>query len=61
MLALAVLSVVVTLALMVFTAIRTSDLPSLSFYNELISHDVDEGLHRDFTCLLYDILRGKLD
>ncbi|VAI72779.1 unnamed protein product [Triticum turgidum subsp. durum] len=31
----------------------------LAFSNELISRD--EGLHCDFACLLYDILRGKLD
>uniref|UniRef100_A0ACD5ZLU8 Uncharacterized protein n=1 Tax=Avena sativa TaxID=4498 RepID=A0ACD5ZLU8_AVESA len=34
-------------------------MPGLTFSNELISRD--EGLHCDFACLLYDILRGKLD
>ncbi|OEL17009.1 Ribonucleoside-diphosphate reductase small chain [Dichanthelium oligosanthes] len=34
-------------------------MPGLTFSNELISRD--EGLHCDFACLLYDLLRGKLD
>jgi ribonucleoside-diphosphate reductase subunit M2 len=34
-------------------------MPGLTFSNELISRD--EGLHCDFACLLYEILRGKLD
>ncbi len=34
-------------------------LPGLCFSNELISRD--EGLHRDFACLLYSMLEYKLD
>jgi ribonucleoside-diphosphate reductase subunit M2 len=34
-------------------------MPGLTFSNELISRD--EGLHCDFACLLYDLLRAKLD
>jgi ribonucleoside-diphosphate reductase subunit M2 len=34
-------------------------MPGLTFSNELISRD--EGLHCDFACLLYDLLRVKLD
>ncbi len=34
-------------------------MPGLTFSNELISRD--EGLHRDFACLLYGHLRGKCD
>ncbi|CAL5037929.1 unnamed protein product [Urochloa decumbens] len=34
-------------------------MPGLTFSNELISRD--EGLHCDFACLLYDLLRSKLD
>ena len=34
-------------------------LPGLTFSNELISRD--EGLHRDFACLLYQYLNNKLD
>ena len=33
-------------------------MPGLTFSNELISRD--EGLHCDFTCLLYGLLRAKL-
>jgi ribonucleoside-diphosphate reductase beta chain len=33
-------------------------MPGLTFSNELISRD--EGLHRDFACLLYAMLRKKL-
>ncbi|GMJ08865.1 TSO MEANING 'UGLY' IN CHINESE 2 [Hibiscus trionum] len=33
-------------------------MPGLTFSNELISRD--EGLHCDFACLLYDLLRSKL-
>lgn len=33
-------------------------MPGLTFSNELISRD--EGLHRDFACLLYSHLNGKL-
>ena len=34
-------------------------MPGLTFSNELISRD--EGLHRDFACLLYSYLRNKPD
>ncbi|MBK8965383.1 MAG: ribonucleoside-diphosphate reductase small subunit [Saprospiraceae bacterium] len=34
-------------------------MPGLSFSNELISRD--EGMHCDFACLLYSMLRHKLD
>ena len=34
-------------------------MPGLTFSNELISRD--EGLHRDFACLLYSHLNGKLE
>ena len=34
-------------------------MPGLSFSNELIFHD--KGVHCDFTCLLYDLLRSKQD
>lgn len=34
-------------------------MPGLTFSNELISRD--EGLHRDFACLLYQHLNNKLD
>ncbi|CAM0905533.1 unnamed protein product [Alopecurus aequalis] len=34
-------------------------MPGLTFSNELISRD--EGLHCDFACLLYDLLKSKLD
>ncbi|XP_051129164.1 ribonucleoside-diphosphate reductase small chain A [Andrographis paniculata] len=34
-------------------------MPGLTFSNELISRD--EGLHCDFACLLYSLLRKKLD
>ncbi|KAI4345553.1 hypothetical protein L6164_012664 [Bauhinia variegata] len=34
-------------------------MPGLTFSNELISRD--EGLHCDFACLLYSLLRQKLD
>ena len=34
-------------------------MPGLTFSNELISRD--EGLHRDFACLLYSHLNNKLD
>jgi hypothetical protein len=34
-------------------------MPGLTFSNELISRD--EGLHRDFACLLYGHLNGKCD
>ena len=34
-------------------------MPGLTFSNELISRD--EGLHRDFACLLYSYLRHKPD
>ncbi len=34
-------------------------LPGLTFSNELISRD--EGLHCDFACLLYKMLKNKLD
>ncbi len=34
-------------------------MPGLTFSNELISRD--EGLHCDFTCLLYSMLENKLD
>jgi ribonucleoside-diphosphate reductase subunit M2 len=34
-------------------------MPGLTFSNELISRD--EGLHRDFACLLYDHLNNKAD
>jgi len=34
-------------------------MPGLTFSNELISRD--EGLHRDFACLLYSILNNKLE
>lgn len=33
-------------------------MPGLTFSNELISRD--EGLHCDFACLLYSMLKGKL-
>lgn len=33
-------------------------MPGLCFSNELISRD--EGLHRDFACLLYSMLDHKL-
>ena len=33
-------------------------MPGLTFSNELISRD--EGLHRDFACLIYNHLNGKL-
>ena len=33
-------------------------MPGLTFSNELISRD--EGLHRDFACLLYSMLDNKL-
>ena len=33
-------------------------MPGLTFSNELISRD--EGLHRDFACLLYSLLNNKL-
>lgn len=33
-------------------------MPGLTFSNELISRD--EGLHADFACLLYSLLRRKL-
>ena len=34
-------------------------MPGLTFSNELISRD--EGLHRDFACLLYSMLQDKLE
>jgi ribonucleotide reductase beta subunit family protein with ferritin-like domain len=34
-------------------------MPGLTFSNELISRD--EGLHRDFACLLYSHIHGKLE
>jgi ribonucleoside-diphosphate reductase subunit M2 len=34
-------------------------MPGLTFSNELISRD--EGLHRDFACLLYSLLNNKLE
>jgi ribonucleoside-diphosphate reductase subunit M2 len=34
-------------------------MPGLTFSNELISRD--EGLHRDFACLLYSYIRNKPD
>lgn len=34
-------------------------MPGLTFSNELISRD--EGLHRDFACLLYSMLQNKLE
>jgi ribonucleoside-diphosphate reductase subunit M2 len=34
-------------------------MPGLTFSNELISRD--EGLHRDFACLIYSHLKNKLD
>lgn len=34
-------------------------MPGLTFSNELVSRD--EGLHRDFACLLYSHLNGKLN
>ena len=34
-------------------------MPGLTFSNELISRD--EGLHRDFACLIYSHLTNKLD
>ena len=34
-------------------------MPGLTFSNELISRD--EGLHRDFACLLYSYLNNKPD
>jgi len=34
-------------------------MPGLTFSNELISRD--EGLHRDFACLLYSLLQNHLD
>merc|ERR1711861_31584 len=34
-------------------------MPGLTFSNELISRD--EGMHRDFACLLYSMLEQKLD
>ena len=33
-------------------------MPGLTFSNELISRD--EGLHCDFACLMYSLLKGKL-
>lgn len=33
-------------------------MPGLTFSNELISRD--EGLHTDFACLLYSMLKNKL-
>ena len=33
-------------------------MPGLTFSNELISRD--EGLHIDFACLLYTMLKNKL-
>ena len=34
-------------------------MPGLTFSNELISRD--EGMHRDFACLLYSMLELKLE
>lgn len=34
-------------------------MPGLTFSNELISRD--EGLHTDFGCLLYSMIRKQLD
>ena len=38
---------------------RPGLMPGLTFSNEMISRD--EGLHRDFACLVYSMLQEKLD
>jgi len=43
----------------IFWLKKRSLMPGLTFSNELISRD--EGLHCDFACLLYSMLKNKLD
>ena len=43
----------------IFWLKKRAMMPGLTFSNELISRD--EGLHRDFACLLYSHLNNKLD
>merc|ERR1719408_1152629 len=38
---------------------KRSLMPGLTFSNELISRD--EGLHADFACLIYKMLKHRLD
>lgn len=42
----------------IFWLKKRSLMPGLTFSNELISRD--EGLHTDFACLLYSMLKNKL-
>src|SRR5579872_3919037 len=42
----------------IFWLKKRGKMPGLTFSNELISRD--EGLHCDFACLLYSMLKGKL-
>jgi ribonucleotide reductase beta subunit family protein with ferritin-like domain len=42
----------------IFWLKKRSLMPGLTFSNELISRD--EGLHTDFACLIYSLLKGKL-
>jgi len=42
----------------IFWLKKRSLMPGLTFSNELISRD--EGLHTDFACLLYTMLKNKL-
>jgi len=42
----------------IFWLKKRSLMPGLTFSNELISRD--EGLHCDFACLIYSLLKGKL-
>ena len=43
----------------IFWLKKRSLMPGLTFSNELISRD--EGLHCDFACLMYSLLKGKLN
>jgi len=43
----------------IFWLKKRNMMPGLTFSNELISRD--EGLHRDFACLVYSLLNNKLD
>jgi ribonucleoside-diphosphate reductase subunit M2 len=43
----------------IFWLKKRNMMPGLTFSNELISRD--EGLHRDFACLIYSHLNNKLD
>ena len=43
----------------IFWLKKRNMMPGLTFSNELISRD--EGLHRDFACLIYSLLSNKLD